>query len=117
MGTHTATIRVAHQGGGRLLTESRGHELRSDQPVEGGGDDTAPTPTGLFLAGRAGCVAFYGARFLRRHGLGTEGLIVTCRYAWAANPTRIVKFERLVGGEGFEPSASRSRTAVALRPQ
>jgi putative redox protein len=89
MGTSSATIRVEHQGGDRLLIETRGHELRSDQPVEDGGDDTAPTPTELFLAGLAGCVAFYGARFLRRHGLPTEGLVVTCKYAWAANPTRV----------------------------
>jgi putative redox protein len=89
MGTKTATIRVAHQGGDRLLIETRGHQLRSDQPVEDGGDDSAPTPTELFLAGLAGCVAFYAARFLRRHGLSTEGLAVTCNYAWAANPIRI----------------------------
>jgi len=89
MGSKTATIRVTHHGGDRLLIETRGHELRSDQPVEDGGDDTAPTPTELFLSGLAGCVAFYGARFLRRHGMATEGLVVTCNYAWAANPTRI----------------------------
>jgi Predicted redox protein, regulator of disulfide bond formation len=89
MGTNTASIHVTHQGGDRLLIETRGHQLRSDQPVEDGGDDSAPTPTELFLAGLAGCVAFYGARFLRRHGLATEGLAVTCNYAWAANPTRI----------------------------
>ena len=88
MGTNTA-IRVAHEGGDRLQIKIRGHQLFSDQPVEDGGDDTAPTPTELFLAGLAGCVAFYGARFLRRHGLATEGLAVTCKYAWAANPTRI----------------------------
>ncbi len=89
MGTNVATIRVTHEGGDRLLIETRGHQLRSDQPVEDGGDNSAPTPTELFLAGLAGCVAFYGARFLRRHGLATEGLAVSCNYAWAANPTRI----------------------------
>src|ERR1700686_4696266 len=89
MGTTTPTIRVEHQGGDRLLIETRGHQLRSDQPLEDGGDDSAPTPTELFLAGLAGCVAFYGARFLRRHGLATEGLARTCNYRWAANPNRI----------------------------
>jgi putative redox protein len=103
MGTHTAAIRVAHQGGDRLLIETRGHELRSDQPVEDGGDDTAPTPTELFLAGLAGCVAFYGARFLRRHGLATEGLVVTCKYAWAANPTRIGKIDLSVEAPTLTP--------------
>jgi putative redox protein len=89
MGTSTAPIRVLHQGGDRLLVETRSHELHSDQPVEDGGEDSGPTPTELFVAGLASCVAFYAGRFLRRNGLATEGLVVTCIYAWAANPHRI----------------------------
>lgn len=101
MGTKTASIRVTHHGGDRLLIKTRGHELRSDQPVADGGDDTAPTPTELFLSGLAGCVAFYGARFLSRHGLATEGLVVTCNYAWAANPTRIGEIDLSVEAPGL----------------
>jgi uncharacterized OsmC-like protein len=103
MGTNGATLRVAHQGGDRLLIETRGHELRSDQPVEDGGDDSGPTPTELFLAGLAGCVAFYGARFLRRHGLATEGLVVTCNYTWAANPHRIGEIDLSVEAPTLTP--------------
>jgi 3-oxoacyl-(acyl-carrier-protein) synthase len=85
----TATIRATHQGGDRLLITVRGHEIRSDQPVADGGDDSAPTPTEIFLAGLAGCVAFYAGRFLRRNQLTTEGLAVVCRYAWTENPHRV----------------------------
>jgi putative redox protein len=103
MGTKTAPIRVEHHGGDRLVIETRGHELRSDQPVEDGGDDTAPTPTELFLAGLAACVAFYAARFLQRHGLATEGLVVTCNYAWAANPTRVGEIDLSVEAPALTP--------------
>jgi putative redox protein len=89
MATETAVIRAAHQGGDRLLMTVRGHTLYSDQPVADGGEDTAPTPTEIFLAGLAGCIAFYAGRFLRRNGLTTEGLAVMCHYAWAENPHRI----------------------------
>jgi len=89
MATGSAAIRAVHQGGDRLLMTVRGHELYSDQPVEDGGEDAAATPTEMFLAGLAGCVAFYAERFLRRNGLTTEGLAVTCDYAWAENPHRI----------------------------
>jgi putative redox protein len=85
----TAVIRATHEGGDRLLVAVRGHHMFSDQPVEDGGGDTAPTPTEMFIAGLAGCVAFYAERFLRRHGLGTDGLEVSCSYRWAANPHRI----------------------------
>jgi putative redox protein len=103
MATNTATIRVAHQGGDRLLMTVRGHEIRSDQPVADGGDDSAPTPTELFLASLAGCVTFYAERFLRRHGLPTDGLVVTCKYAWAANPTRVGEIDLTVDAPGLPP--------------
>ncbi|HET6309656.1 MAG TPA: OsmC family protein [Candidatus Nitrosotalea sp.] len=89
MGPENASIRAVHQGGDRLLMTVRGHELYSDQPVDSGGEDTAATPTEMFLAGLAGCIAFYAERFLRRNGLTTEGLAVTCDYTWAENPHRV----------------------------
>lgn len=67
----------------------RGHSLAADQPLDAGGEDTAHTPTELFIASYAGCVAFYAERFLRRHGLGTEGLRVSCGYTWAQEPARV----------------------------
>jgi uncharacterized OsmC-like protein len=103
MATDTATIRVVHQGGDRLLMTVRGHEIRSDQPVADGGDDSAPTPTELFLASLAGCVTFYAERFLRRHELATDGLVVTCKYAWVANPTRIGEIDLTVEAPGLPP--------------
>ena len=88
-----AVIRATHEGGDRLLVTVRGHHMYSDQPVEDGGGDTAPTPTEMFVAGLAGCVAFYAERFLRRHGLGTDALEVSCSYRWAENPHRIGDIE------------------------
>ena len=68
----------------------RGHELWVDQPVEDGGTDSAPTPTELFVAGLASCVAFYAGRFLRRHGLPETGLRVEAVFAMATDrPARV----------------------------
>jgi putative redox protein len=39
-----------------------------------GGGDVGPTPTELFVAGLASCVAFYARRYLRRHDIDAEGL-------------------------------------------
>jgi putative redox protein len=82
-------IAVTHAGGDRLRVDVRGHVLLTDQPVEDGGEDTAPTPTEMFVSSLAACVAFYAERFLRRHGLPTEGLKVTADYQWAENPHRV----------------------------
>ena len=89
-------IIVRHVGGDRLRIAVRGHELFTDQPVGDGGDDSAPTPTELFVAGLAGCVAFYAQRFLRRHGLSTEGFTVSCSYAWAEGPHRVGEIDLTV---------------------
>jgi putative redox protein len=88
MGKHAGSISVRHLGGDRLELSVRGHVLMSDQPVEDGGTDTAPTPTELFVGSLAGCVAFYAERFLRRRGL-EGGLVVTAGYTWASEPSRV----------------------------
>jgi putative redox protein len=93
MDTEMAAITAVQEGGDRIRMEVRGHQIRSDQPIDDEGGDTAPTPTELFLAGLAGCMTFFAERFLRRHGLATEGLLVTCEYTWAESPHRIGSIE------------------------
>jgi putative redox protein len=85
----------------RLRMTIRGHELFTDQPVEDGGDDTAPTPTELFVASLGACVAFYAERFLRRHALPTVGMEVACEYAWAENPHRVGAVQVTVDAPGL----------------
>jgi putative redox protein len=66
------------------------HHVLVDQPADAGGQDTAPTPTELFVASLAGCVAFYAGRYLKRHGLSRDGLGVTARFEMAPDrPARV----------------------------
>jgi uncharacterized OsmC-like protein len=84
------TIEVAHQDGDRYRIGIRGHEIVVDQPVADGGGDMGPTPTELFVAGLAGCVAHYGGRYLRRHDLSLDGFAVRCDFAFAPDrPARV----------------------------
>ena len=46
----------------------RGHRVLVDQPADAGGEDSAPTPTELFVASLATCVAFYAGRYLTGTG-------------------------------------------------
>ena len=115
MAEKTAAIRVRHLGEDRLGISVRGHELFADQPVGDGGEDTAPTPTELFLASLAACVAFYAERFLRRHGLSTEGLTVACDYAWARDPARVGEIDIRVEAPGLTPDRYEAFTRVVER--
>jgi uncharacterized OsmC-like protein len=83
------TVRVDHLAGDEFTIGVRGHRLTVDQPVDAGGRDTAPTPTELFVAGLASCVAFYARRHLARHGLPTEGLAVDATYEMGSRPARV----------------------------
>ena len=68
----------------------RGHHVRTDQPTDAGGDDSAPTPTELFVAALATCVAFYAGRYLSRHGFDRDGLGVTAEFEMATDrPARV----------------------------
>jgi len=94
-------ITVTHVRGDQLRIEVRGHEVVTDQPVEDGGDDTAPTPTEMFVSSLAACVAFHAERFLRRNGLPTDGMKVSCDYAWAENPHRVGAIDLQVEAPGL----------------
>jgi uncharacterized OsmC-like protein len=83
------TLGVRHLDGDRFEIDVRGHVIAVDQPVEDGGADTAPTPTELFVAGLASCVAFYARRYLVRHDLPVEGLSVRADYELALRPARV----------------------------
>jgi putative redox protein len=105
-------ITVTYGGGDRLRIDVRGYVLGADQPVEDGGEDTAPTPTELFVASLAACVAFYAERFLRRHKLSTEGLKVSCAYGWAENPHRVGEIDLTVEAPGITAGKNEAFTRV-----
>jgi len=80
---------VRHLDGDRFAIDVRGHTLLVDQPTDAGGSDTAPTPTELFVAGLASCVAFYARRYLARHHIDPDGLNVSASYEIGGRPTRV----------------------------
>ena len=75
--------------GDRFELAVRGHAVVVDQPVDAGGEDEGPTPTELFVAALAGCVGFYARRYLRRHNLPTDGLVVRTAFTMASTPARV----------------------------
>ena len=89
----TTTVNVDHLEGDRFAIDIRGHRISVDQPVDAGGEDTAPTPTELLVASLASCVAFYARRYLARHGLDSEGLAVRAAYAIGGRPNRVLSMD------------------------
>jgi putative redox protein len=69
-------IMIDFPGGARVDAHFRGHTLLTDQPVGGGGDDSAPMPFELFLASIGTCAGIYILGFCRQRGLPTDGIRV-----------------------------------------
>ena len=107
-------MRVEHRGGDKFDINVRGHVVRVDQPVKDRGEDTAPTPTELFIASLASCVAFYARRYLARHDLPTEGLAVEATFEMGSRPARVAGIEvRLIVPEGVPAERLDALLAVA----
>ena len=83
-------MEVSPLGGESYEIAVRGHRIVVDQPASEGGEDTAPTPTELFVGSLASCVAFYAGRYLSRHGYDRTGLTVTADSAMGeGRPARV----------------------------
>jgi uncharacterized OsmC-like protein len=107
-------MRVEHRGGDQFDINIRGHVVHVDQPVKDGGHDTAPTPTELFIASLASCVAFYARRYLARHDLPTDGLAVQATFDMGAKPARVAGIDvRLIVPEGIPVERLDALLAVA----
>ena len=90
VGADANEMDVRYLSGESYEVSVRGHRVLVDQPAEAGGLDTAPTPTELFVASLATCVAFYAGRYLTRHGYSRDGLAVSASFDMATDrPARV----------------------------
>ncbi len=72
-------MEISFPGGARVDATFGPHTVRTDQPSQGGGEDSAPTPFATFLASIGTCAGIYVLGFLRQRGLPTEGVRLTER--------------------------------------
>ena len=72
-------IVVTFPGGKRVDAQVGGHMVRTDQPVQGGGENTAPSPFALFAASLGTCAGIFVVGFCQKRGLSTEGIRIVER--------------------------------------
>ena len=89
-------IEVVRESGVRFRADIEGHALTFDQPIHAGGTDAGPSPTDVFVASLAGCVAYYVERFLERHEIDAEGLRVATNFVMAEHPSRVGSIDLVV---------------------
>lgn len=67
-------MRVFFSGGKRVDVAVGDKVIHTDQPIEHGGDDSAPAPYTLFLASIAACAGVYVLGFCQARGLDSRGV-------------------------------------------
>ena len=73
-------MEVYFPGNKKVHARYKGFVVETDQPVDSGGDNSAPAPFDLFLLSIGTCAGYYVLSFLQQRGLSTDGAgVVLCR--------------------------------------
>ena len=72
-------MEITFPGGARVDAHFGGFTLKTDQPIQGGGDGSAPTPFATFLASIGTCAGIYVLGFCQQRGIPTQGIRIVQR--------------------------------------
>ena len=72
-------MEITFPGGARVDASFNGLTIMTDQPAQGGGTGSAPTPFATFLASIGTCAGIYVLGFCRQRGLSTDGIKIAQR--------------------------------------
>ncbi len=86
-GASESELLVTLPGGRRVDARVGDHVVRTDQPRDNGGEDTAPSPFQLFLAALGTCAGIFVQGFCAKRGLPTEGIRIVERARYAEDGT------------------------------
>lgn len=70
-------MEITFDGGKVITAHLHGHIIRTDQPVNSGGENSAPSPFELFLASIGTCAGIYVKSFCDNRKIPTEGIKIT----------------------------------------
>jgi putative redox protein len=85
-------MEITFEGGKVITAHIAGHIIRTDQPVESGGSNTAPSPFELFLASIGTCAGIYVKSYCDNRQIPTDGIKIIQHNEWneeSGLPTKI----------------------------
>ena len=65
-------MEITFDGGKVVTAHTHGHSIRTDQPLDNGGDDSAPSPFDLYLASIGTCAGIYVKSFCDNRKIPTD---------------------------------------------
>ena len=70
-------MEIFFDGNKKVNARIHGQIVKTDQPIEAGGNGSAPAPFDLFLASIGTCAGIYVKGFCDQRGLNTENIKIT----------------------------------------
>lgn len=67
---------ITLDGGRRVTAHVGSHEIHTDQAVQNGGDDSAPTPYEIFLGAIGACAGIYVQGFCATRGIDSSNIVI-----------------------------------------
>ena len=67
-------MEIYFEGNKQVNAKFNGQIIKTDQPVQGGGEGSAPTPFDLFLGSIGTCAGIYVKGFCDQRGLSSENI-------------------------------------------
>lgn len=67
-------MKITFEGKKKVVADYKGYHIVTDQPVQAGGEGSAPAPFDLFIASLGTCAGFYVRSFCDQRGIPTEDI-------------------------------------------
>lgn len=107
-------MKITFPGNRKVAAEFDGKVVMTDQPVEAGGDGSAPAPFDLFLASLGTCAGIFVLSFCRKRDIPTEGLEILQSAEWDEAAHRVSKVSlRIKLPKGFPEKYRESVVSTA----
>jgi len=85
-------IEVYFAGNKKVNADLDGFTVNTDQPLQAGGNNDAPTPFSLFLASLGTCAGIYVKGFCDQRGIDSNGIHLSMDYHFDPARKMIAKF-------------------------
>jgi ribosomal protein S12 methylthiotransferase accessory factor len=85
-------IDIYFNGNKKVNAVIDGFTVSTDQPVQAGGDNSAPTPFNMFLASLGTCAGIYIKGFCDQRGIDSKDIRIVMDYNYDPIRKMIVKF-------------------------
>ena len=79
-------IEITFDGGKVITAHIDGHKVSTDQPVDNGGGNSAPSPFDLFLASIGTCAGIYVKSFCDRREVDSTGIRIVETLEYGEDP-------------------------------